>query len=193
MSKAIDTTLASAEFDRMYRAPITPWGDVRIPQELRELIATCQPRTSLELGCGIGRFSSFMAKQGIEATGVDFSAVAIEKARTRTAHDEKQPTFLIGDVTNLNMLHEPFDVSFDIGCFQCLDEEGHPKYAAEVYRLLKPGGRHVIWAFYSTPIGVRLSPEYITQVFGGHFRLAKSTFSLRRLIPARWYWLVREG
>ncbi|WP_217636851.1 class I SAM-dependent methyltransferase [Dendrosporobacter quercicolus] len=60
---------------------MTVWGDVRIPQELKELAETNKPKTFLELGCGLGRFSSFMAKQGVQATGVDFSSVAIEKAK----------------------------------------------------------------------------------------------------------------
>jgi 2-polyprenyl-3-methyl-5-hydroxy-6-metoxy-1,4-benzoquinol methylase len=58
----------------------------------------------LELGCGLGRFSTYMAEQGIKATGVDFSSVAIEKAKKRVTHSEHKPTFMVGDVTNLEMI-----------------------------------------------------------------------------------------
>jgi len=51
-------------------------------EELKDIVETYKPKTSLELGCGLGRFSAFMARQGIKATGVDFSPVAVEKAKS---------------------------------------------------------------------------------------------------------------
>jgi ubiquinone/menaquinone biosynthesis C-methylase UbiE len=182
----------SEEFNKAYNLPITFWGDIRIPKELKELVETCKPKTSLELGCGLGRFSRFMKKQKIKATGVDFSSVAIEKARKRVAKDECKPTFLVGDVTNLEMITEQFDISFDIGCFHCLNEEGQQKYVSEVYRLLKPGAMHLIWAMYDSPGGLKINPNSIVKVFENGFQLVNSKFSRRRIIASHWYWLVRE-
>jgi ubiquinone/menaquinone biosynthesis C-methylase UbiE len=131
----------SEQFNKVYSSSIAHWvwSDIRIPKELKDLVKTCNPKTSLELGCGLGFFSNFMTKQGIEATGVDFSTVAIEKAKERLNSNEHKPTFIVGDVTNLEMIKQQFDVSYDNGCFHCLNEEGQQKYVSEVYRLLKPG------------------------------------------------------
>jgi ubiquinone/menaquinone biosynthesis C-methylase UbiE len=192
MSSKSDTPVKSEYFNKAYRAPITFWGDVRIPKELKELAETVQPKTSLELGCGLGRFSSYLAAQGIKATGVDFSAVAIEKAKKRVVHAEHRPTFMVGDVTNLKMIHNPFDLAFDIGCFHCLDEPEQQKYAAEVYRVLKPGATHLIWAMDSAPSDLRLSPDSIARVFANHFQLAQAKPSRRRIVAAHFYWLVRR-
>jgi len=49
-----------------------------------------------------GRFTRYLAQQGLHATGVDFFPVAIRKARKRVAQDIVQPEFLIGDVTHLD-------------------------------------------------------------------------------------------
>jgi ubiquinone/menaquinone biosynthesis C-methylase UbiE len=182
----------SEEFNKAYKLPITFWGDNRIPKELKELVKTNNPKTSLELGCGLGRFSRFMEEQSIKATGVDFSSVAIEKARKRVANDECKPTFLVGDVTNLEMLTEQFDVSFDVGCFHCLNEEGQQKYVSEIYRLLKPGATHLIWALDIAPSEIKLNHNYITKIFEKGFKLVNSKFSRRRIIASHWYWLVRE-
>ena len=79
----------SEDFDRAYRSPITLWGDIRIPEELKALAREGATRSSLEFGCGVGRFSHYMAQQGLRATGVDFSSVAIAKAKgdhKRRAH-----------------------------------------------------------------------------------------------------------
>jgi ubiquinone/menaquinone biosynthesis C-methylase UbiE len=191
MSKKASAPVTGKDFDKAYNAPITFWGDVRIPKELEELIKTNNPKTSLELGCGLGRFSTYMAEQGIKATGVDFSSVAVEKAKKRVANSEHKPTFLEGDVTNLEMLNEQFDVSFDIGCFHCLDEEGQRKYVSEVSRLLKPGASLLIWAMDSSPSDIRITPDYIAKTFENRFQLVNSRFSRRRIIASHWYWLVR--
>jgi ubiquinone/menaquinone biosynthesis C-methylase UbiE len=183
---------ASEYFDKAYKAPITFWGDVRMPEELKELVEKYKPQTSLELGCGLGRFSAFMAKQGIKATGVDFSPVAIEKAKKRVANNEQKPTFIVGDVTNLEMLTGPFDVSFDIGCFHCLNEDDQQKYISEIYRLLKPGAPHLLWTMDHAPNDMPLNPNYIAKVFENRFKLVNFKLSRRRIISSHWYWLVRE-
>ncbi|WP_217636850.1 class I SAM-dependent methyltransferase [Dendrosporobacter quercicolus] len=76
---------------------------------------------------------------------------------------ERKPTFIIGDVTNLAIFTEKFDVSFDIGCFHCLDEESEEKYVSEIYRLLNPGATHLIWALNAAPSDIYLNPEYIAK------------------------------
>jgi ubiquinone/menaquinone biosynthesis C-methylase UbiE len=185
----------SLEFDKSYSSLLHwMWSDVRIPKELKELVTTINPVNSLELGCGLGLFSSFMAEQGIKATGVDFSSVGIEKAKKRVADVENKPTFIVGDVTNLGMLNEQFDVSFDVGCFHCLNEERQKRYVDEVSRLLKPGAIHLLWALDNSPSNIKLSPNYISNVFGSHFQLTRSKFSGRRIIfiASHWYWLTHQ-
>jgi len=182
-------------FDKLYNSFLHfLLSDIRIPVpiELKELVITCKPKKSLELGCGIGQFSSFLAKQGIEATGVDFSSVAIEQANERVADDPFEPTFIVGDATHLSMLDDTFDISFDIGCFHYLYEDEQIKYVSEVARLLKPGAIHLLWALDSTPNKHKFSPEYIADVFGNEFQLANSTFSRRRIAASHWYWLMRK-
>ena len=184
----------SEQFNKVYSSPLAPWawGDIRIPKELIELVKTNNPKTSLEFGCGLGRFSRFMVNQGIKTTGVDFSSVAIENAKKRVANDKHKPTFLVGDVTNLEMIKDQFDVSYDVGCFHCLNEDGMQKYVSQVYRLLKPGGSHLIWALDNSPSDIVLNPEYIAKTFENGFQLVNSKFSRRRIIASHWYWLVRE-
>jgi len=184
----------SEQFNKVYSSPLAPWawGDIRIPKELIELVKTNNPKTSLEFGCGLGRFSRFMVNQGIQTTGVDFSSVAIENAMKRVANDKYKPTYIVGDVTNLGTIKQLFDISYDIGCFHCLNEDGQQKYVSEVYRLLKPGGQHLIWALDAAPSDITLNPDYIAKTFETGFQLLNSKFSRRRIIASHWYWLVRK-
>ena len=183
----------STDFDRAYRAPLTPWGDVRMPSQILELARLGTPETCLELGCGLGRFTRRLARQGLRATGVDFSAVAIERAREAAAGDELRAEYLVGDVTSLDALRGPFDFSFDVGCFHCLDASGQRRYVAEVHRLLKPGGTHLVWALDASPSDIPLSPEAMAEIFAPRFVLDDSEPSRRRLVASHWYWLVRDA
>jgi cyclopropane fatty-acyl-phospholipid synthase-like methyltransferase len=182
---------ASTDFDRAYRLPFTFWGDFRIPKEVKALIELGATRSILELGCGVGRFSRYVGKQGLQATGVDFSPVAIAKARKRVAQDKVRPQFLLGDVTHLEVLRGPFDASFDVGCFHCLDEQGQRAYVSELSRLLRSGATHLIWAIDSSPSGSPLSPAAVSEVFTPGFELRDSRTSRRRILPSHWYWLDR--
>jgi SAM-dependent methyltransferase len=185
----------SGYFDKAYQSNFVHWfwGDIRIPAELKAMVEKYHPKTSLELGCGLGRFSAYLAEQGIQATGIDFSKVAVEKANHRLEGKARKPTFLVGDVTNLEILHEPFDVAFDIGCFHCLKEFGQQKYAQETSRLLKPGSPLLIWALDSSPSDIKLGPDDIAKVFSKGFQLVSSKFTRRRIIASHRYWLERTA
>jgi SAM-dependent methyltransferase len=180
----------SFDFDRAYRAPFTLWGDIRIPTEVKALTRHGTPRSVLELGCGVGRFSHYLACQGLRATGVDFSPVAIGKARERRIPNAGGLEFLVGDVTHLDALNGPFDVSFDVGCFHCLDPQDQRAYAIQIARLLKPGGAHLIWALDSAPGGMALSPVAVKNIFAPAFELRNIQKSRRRLARSHWYWLI---
>jgi cyclopropane fatty-acyl-phospholipid synthase-like methyltransferase len=135
-----------------------------------------------------------VAQQGVHTTGVDFSPVAIAKAQERVAHDDVRPEFLVSDVTRVEALTGPFDVSFDVGCFHCLNPLGQRAYVLELSRLLKPGGTHLIWALDSAPSGEPLSPAAVTEMFAPRFELQNARESRRRLffVRSHWYWLVRS-
>ena len=187
---------SNSEFDKVYKTPFHwIWTDFRIPKELKQLVETQKPKTSLELGCGVGNFSIYIANQDIQATAVDFSSVAIEKAKKRVATKENKPTFLVGDVTNLDNIRLQFDIVFHIGCFHCLDAKGEEKYVTEVTRLLNNGGKLLIWAMDKSASDIKLSPEYIKEIFGENFELVQAKSSRRRgffIVASHWYWLVKK-
>ncbi len=183
----------SADFDRAYRAPFTFWGDVRMPPEVADLAGGKPAQRVLELGCGVGRFSRNLARAGHQVLGVDFSPVAIAKARARTAGDANPPAFVVGDVTDLHNVAGPFGASFDVGCYHCLNAEQQTRYAAEVYRLLAPGGTHLIWVMEDSPSALPLATSDIQNVFAPRFLLKQQTFTRRRLVRSRWYWLERQA
>ena len=65
----------------------------------------------LEIGCGTGRTSCFLAKQfGCLVTGIDVRPKMIEKARRRAVAERVQTRFLVEDVLNGELWPNSFDL-----------------------------------------------------------------------------------
>ena len=182
----------SPEFDRVYLGGLTPWGDIRIPPELKALAKGRAGQRSLELGCGLGRFSHWLAGQGLLATGVDFSAVAIDKAQAR-GEGMDGLRYLVADVTALPPLGGAFDFAFDVGCFHCLPPEGQHAYAASLAGQLRPGAPLLIWAMDHSPADLALTPQSVAAALAPHFTLQSAAPNRRRIAASHWYHLRCAG
>ncbi|HLZ89586.1 MAG TPA: class I SAM-dependent methyltransferase [Puia sp.] len=97
----------------------------------------------LEIGCGIGDFSIYLAKNfDVQVTGTDFSPMAIEIAQKKQSIHAGRVDFRVADAQDL-----PFeDASFDliISC-ECIEHVPNPqKMIDEMHRVLKDKGRFVL-------------------------------------------------
>ena len=62
------------------------------------LQALCPGRKALDIACGEGRNSIFLARQGFVVTGVDISREGIAKALQRAAEERLEVSFLVEDL-----------------------------------------------------------------------------------------------
>jgi SAM-dependent methyltransferase len=76
------------EWDERYRSAELVWG-IRPNRWVEQELGTEKPGTALDLACGEGRNALWLASLGWQVTAVDFSAVAIDKARTLGADDPR--------------------------------------------------------------------------------------------------------
>ncbi|MES2464196.1 MAG: class I SAM-dependent methyltransferase [Armatimonadota bacterium] len=97
----------------------------------------------LEMGCGAGDITLWLAEKGYEVYGVDIAPTAIawaeEKARERglgpVAH------FQVGDVRDLiGYSDDFFDLVLDGRCLHCIIGDDRAKFLASASRVLRPGG-----------------------------------------------------
>jgi 2-polyprenyl-3-methyl-5-hydroxy-6-metoxy-1,4-benzoquinol methylase len=98
----------------------------------------------LELGCGRGSFSIWLAGQYPQAliTGVDFSEAAIETAARRASATNSTARFKIEDAENLSFADSSYD--WVISC-ECMEHVPHPELMArEMGRVLRPGGQFIL-------------------------------------------------
>lgn len=94
----------------------------------------------LEVGCGPAANVWYMAREGFEAFGIDGSAVAIEKAKSRFISENLTASLIVGDIVNLPYQDSYFDAVIDIECLYCNSIESSLKILQEIKRVLKPQG-----------------------------------------------------
>lgn len=159
-------TVGRSAYNLMYRFG-APWeGADRV--ELRALVADgrCAPDTlrlpgapaarAIDLGCGAGGVSIELAEAGFAVTGLDFSAVALSRARAAAARHGLGPervTFVAGDLTagHVPGVEGPFDLLVDYGTLDDLSDAGRLAMARYVTGLARPGSRFFMYAFSGRP------------------------------------------
>ncbi len=185
-------------FEYMYRFRQPPWDTGVTPPEVVSLVESgrVKPGRALDLGCGTGTNSIYLARHGFSVVGVDFASKAIEQARHKAEQEHLPVEFSRADVTRLDFLHDPFDLVLDIGCFHSLDPEGRSRYAAQLARLTGPGSRYMLYAF-SPHDGrfrsVGIARQDVERCFGEWFdesRVEEGTD--RGEVTSAWYWFVRK-
>jgi SAM-dependent methyltransferase len=97
---------------------------------------------ALDVGCGLGVEAGYLAAAGWQVAGVDLSQVALARA----AAGGDGAVFVRADVRRLPFPQDCFDAVLDRGCFHYLDPRDRPRYADELRRVLRPGGRLLLRA-----------------------------------------------
>jgi SAM-dependent methyltransferase len=132
--------------------------------ELVELVASgrispdrVKPSQAIDLGCGSGANVLFLAERGFEAIGVDFSKVAIERARkaARERGLDDRARFTVGDVTEpLEGVAGPFGVVVVYNTLQDLLGEQRRALAKLVRSITAPGSLFLLWCYYEPTAGL---------------------------------------
>ena len=95
----------------------------------------------LDLGCGAGSNTVFIAGAGYEVIGLDFVPLALKHSvKLATDNSLEELPFTGGDATCLPFKASVFDLIIDLGCFHCLSEDRREVYINEIARVLRPGG-----------------------------------------------------
>jgi SAM-dependent methyltransferase len=104
---------------------------------------------ALELGCGTGDTSIYLAKHGWQVTAVDFVPTALEKARAKARVESANVNFLHADVRQLRQagINGPLQLIVDNGCLHNMNDGDRDSYVREVSAVAAPDARLLIVAF----------------------------------------------
>lgn len=151
-------------FRIFYRIGFTPWDGHPLAQSVRELVegtrdaAALPAASTLEVGCGTGDCSIYLAQHGWNVTAVDFVAKPLERARAKARAAGATVEFVQGDVTQLTRtgIGANFELIVDNGCLHNMSDADRDAYAREITAVAAPDARLLIVAFVpGGRVGVR--------------------------------------
>jgi cyclopropane fatty-acyl-phospholipid synthase-like methyltransferase len=138
------------DFNESYKG--TPPWDIGRPQ--KEFVLLEQrgeiEGSILDVGCGTGENSLFFAGHGHEVLGVDFSELAIQKARKKATDQHlEHATFQLADALNLasTLGKASFDNVIDCGLFHAFTDPQRVQFVEGLHFVLKPGGKYFMLCF----------------------------------------------
>ncbi len=88
------------EYDKRWKEQADKVTGLRtlIDEKELEILQKMNARKVLDLGCGDGLTLAFLAEQGYEVTGIDYSKVGVENAKRRLAEKGKKARIVVEDI-----------------------------------------------------------------------------------------------
>lgn len=107
------------DYRERYKTKTTPWDIGRPDYNLVDIVSKrpIEPCRVLDVGCGFGHNSIWLAQQGFTVTGVDVSEIAAQNAKENGEQARVDCTFFRLDFFEDDILGLPFEFIFDRGCF----------------------------------------------------------------------------
>ncbi len=148
-------------FESAYEGP-APW-DIGKPQyaftnleELGEIKGDV-----LDIGCGTGENTLFLAKRGHTTWGLDIVGKAIEIARKKSADRGVDATFKVMSAMKLRDLGRRFDTVIDCGLFHTYSDDERECFVSELPGAMRRGGVYHMLCFSEK--ATRPGPRHVTQ------------------------------
>ena len=130
-------------FRQRYASGDTPWDVGRPDFNLIEVVTQTPIHGCkvLDVGCGTGDNSIWLAQNGFQVTGTDASEIALEKARDKANQAGVAGGFIRVDFLRSEIPGAPFGFVFDRGCFHAFSaEDDRAAFARNVAAHLEEGG-----------------------------------------------------
>ena len=139
----------------------------------------------LDVGCGPGHLSIRLADLGLEVTGLDLDPAMIERARANATEADGiiRPSFVVGDASALPFPDASFDVA--VSTFSVHHWAEPATGLAEIGRVLRPGGRALIWDVKPDGVPLPIGPRHAD--IPNPLELVRGT-SLQPIGATPWHW-----
>jgi len=154
----------SVFFRAAYRFGFKPWDSGVPPPELVAVVEgedRLPPGRGLDLGCGTGTNSIYLAQHGWDTTGIDFVPRAVKMAKQKAAAAHASPRLIVGDVTRLTELGigADFALLLDLGCFHSIPDAGRDGYVRGATEVARAGATFLVFGLVRGDKGSRIGPR----------------------------------
>jgi len=162
-----------------------------------------KPGLALDLGCGTGAKSIYLAKKGFSVTGIDISKTAIKYAKENVKKANVKVKFVVADATDLSFLgSQKFDFVLDWANLHGISKSKRKKYVSGIISHTKKGGKFLLRCFSKREVKRKFarrqmgtiylfSKEDIKKLFGKCFKILETNKSRpfirkEKKPPAKW-------
>ncbi len=118
-------------------------AQIDLIEELIRWAGVSEAQAILDVGCGIGGSSLYLAEKfNAAATGITLSPVQANRARERAQSTGVMAQFQVADALNLPFADRSFDLVWSLESGEHMPDKA--RFLQECYRVLKPGGTFVM-------------------------------------------------
>lgn len=179
------TTNAKDHWETVYQnkpADTVSWFQPHAQQSLDLIrrIAGDQASRVIDVGGGASTLvDDLLAQTPMNVSVLDISNAALDVARERLGRQAGQVQWIVGDITQVALPEQAYDIWHDRAVFHFLTEPAQrAAYVEQVRRAVRPGGHVIVAAFgpdgptqcSGLPV-VRYAPESLHAQFGEAFQL----------------------
>ena len=165
-----EETIFKKIYERVEDPDRLPWAHAEPTSFLSDIVTSREPGKAVDIGCGSGVDSVYLAENGWQVTAMDFTAEALEMTRNRAKEAGVELTLIQGDAVTHD-LGATFDLVIDAGVLHNMKKHRHQDYRHQLLKWLKPDGEFVLvhfekrHAFDWRPIGPRRVARQDIQAF----------------------------
>ena len=172
-------------WNNRYRDGDTPWDTGFPSTELQRSLAEAKltPCRALELGCGTGTNTVWLAQQGFDCTGIDLAPRAIAQAQQRAQAAGVSVCFVRADLAALPDLGERYEFFLDRGCYHAVRRIDVQPYLTALECWLAPRAQGLVIAGKPMPQGPQ-GPPVVTEE-----ELRRELGTLFEIVRLRTFWL----
>jgi 2-polyprenyl-3-methyl-5-hydroxy-6-metoxy-1,4-benzoquinol methylase len=135
----------------------------------------------LDIGCGNGRNSIYLAKQGFEVQGIDFSRNSIEWAYQNAIDAFVEVNFINQSIFNFSPPPGSYDYIYDGGCLHHIKPHRRKQYLDKIHSLLKEEGYFGLTCF-NLKGGANISDYDVYRDFSMHGGLGFSERKIKAVL-----------
>jgi len=166
-----------------------PWCIEEIPGWFKSVIKSkwVLPCKTLDLGCGVGNYASYLAGKDFDVTAIDISRKAISIAKEK--RQDKNLKFKVHNIFKLKDLKQKFDFIYEVSILHNISPDKREKYIKGIHSILNKDGKLMVCSFskddllfggneelYISDIDntmYALSENQIKKLFSGYFIIEK--------------------
>ena len=136
-------------FENIYEKQRAVWTRTEPQQELVELVESGKIKSckAIDIGCGEGYYSIYLASKGFNVMGIDLSKKAIQYAKENAAKHKVKINFKVMDIDNLKKIKEKFDFILEWGVMHHIMPPQRQEYIEKVSNLLNKDGKYLSVCF----------------------------------------------